>query len=47
MSRILFTGVRILDCTGAEPYPGEVLVDGNVLRPSLVMGSACREITPT
>jgi imidazolonepropionase-like amidohydrolase len=28
MSKILFSGVRILDCTGAEPYPGEVLVDG-------------------
>ncbi len=28
MSRTHFTGVRILDCTGAEPYPGEVLVEG-------------------
>ncbi len=28
MARTLFAGVRILDCTGAEPYPGEVLVDG-------------------
>ncbi len=28
MSRTLFTGVRILDCTGAEPFFGEVLVDG-------------------
>ena len=27
--KTLFTGVRILDCTGAEPYPGEVLVEGN------------------
>ena len=28
MSRVLFTNVTILDCTGAEPYPGEVLVEG-------------------
>ena len=28
MTRTLFTGVTILDCTGAEPYPGEVLVEG-------------------
>jgi len=29
VSRILFTDARILDCTGAEPYPGEVLIEGN------------------
>ena len=29
MAKTLFTDVRILDCTGAEPYLGEVLVDGN------------------
>ena len=28
MTRTLFTNVRILDCTGAEPYAGEVLVEG-------------------
>ncbi len=28
MARTLFTNVRILDCTGAEPYAGEVLVEG-------------------
>ena len=28
MARTLFTGIRILDCTGSEPYPGEVLVEG-------------------
>jgi len=28
MSRILFTNVRIIDCTGADPYRGEVLVQG-------------------
>jgi len=28
MSRVLFTNVTILECTGAEPYPGEVLVEG-------------------
>ncbi|MDA0840901.1 MAG: amidohydrolase family protein [Planctomycetota bacterium] len=29
MSKILFTNVSILDCTGAEPFDGEVLVEGN------------------
>src|SRR5216683_3503231 len=29
MSSVLFTNVRILDGTGAQPYPGEVLVQGN------------------
>lgn len=28
MTKTLFTGIRILDCTGAEPYAGEVLVEG-------------------
>jgi len=26
---ILFTGVQILDCSGADPYPGDVLVQDN------------------
>ena len=26
---ILFTGIQILDCSGAAPYPGEVLVQDN------------------
>jgi imidazolonepropionase-like amidohydrolase len=29
MSNVLFTNVRILDGTGAQPYAGEVLVQGN------------------
>ncbi|MCX7393486.1 MAG: amidohydrolase family protein [Planctomycetales bacterium] len=29
MSTTLFTGVQILDCTGAEPFAGEVLIDGS------------------
>jgi imidazolonepropionase-like amidohydrolase len=29
MSRILFTNVKVLDCTGADPYLGEVLVEDN------------------
>lgn len=31
MSAILVTGVRIFDGTGAEPFPGEVLVRDNVI----------------
>ncbi len=26
---ILFTGIQILDCSGADPYPGELLVQDN------------------
>jgi imidazolonepropionase-like amidohydrolase len=26
---ILFTNVKVLDCSGADPFPGEVLVEGN------------------
>ncbi len=29
MNKTLFTDVRVLDCTGADPFPGEVLVEGN------------------
>ena len=29
MANVLFTNVRILDATGAQPYPGEVMVQGN------------------
>jgi imidazolonepropionase-like amidohydrolase len=29
MANVLFTNVRIIDCTGAQPYAGEVLVQGN------------------
>jgi imidazolonepropionase-like amidohydrolase len=29
MTSVLFTNVRLIDGTGAQPYPGEVLVQGN------------------
>ena len=29
MGNVLFTNVRIIDCSGAEPYTGDVLVQGN------------------
>ena len=29
MANVLFTNVRIIDGTGAPPYSGEVLVQGN------------------
>jgi imidazolonepropionase-like amidohydrolase len=32
MGRTLFTNVSILDCTGAQPYTGEVLVEGNRIK---------------
>jgi imidazolonepropionase-like amidohydrolase len=38
MSKVLFANVRILDCTGAEPYPGEVLIEGNRIAAIAVPG---------
>ena len=32
MAKVLFTNVRVLDCTGAEPYSGQVLVEGNEIK---------------
>ena len=32
MGQILFTNVHVLDCTGASPFAGEVLVDGNRIK---------------
>jgi imidazolonepropionase-like amidohydrolase len=32
MSRILFTNVDVLDCTGAEPFAGQVLVEGEQIK---------------
>jgi len=32
MDRTLFTNVTVLDCTGAQPYAGEVLVEGNRIK---------------
>ena len=29
MNRILFSNVQVIDCSGAKPFPGEVLVEGN------------------
>ncbi len=30
MPRTLFTGINILGCSGADPFAGEVLVDGQL-----------------
>jgi imidazolonepropionase-like amidohydrolase len=32
MSKIVFTGVQVLDASGDEPFAGEVLVEGNRIR---------------
>src|SRR5215468_2333911 len=32
MDRTLFTNVSVLDCTGAQPFAGEVLVEGNRIK---------------
>jgi len=39
MSGILFTDVRILDCTGADPYAGEVLVEDETITAVAPAGS--------
>ena len=40
MARTLFTNVIVLDCGGDEPYPGEVLVEGNRIIAIARRGSA-------
>ena len=32
MGPVLFTDVVVIDASGAEPFPGEVLVQGNRIR---------------
>jgi imidazolonepropionase-like amidohydrolase len=32
MSKVLFNNVNVLDCTGAAPYAGQVLVEGNRIK---------------
>ena len=32
MAGTLFTNITVLDCTGAEPFAGEVLVEGNCVK---------------
>ena len=32
MGSVLITDVMVLDASGADPYPGEVLVQGNRIR---------------
>ena len=29
MANVLFMNVRVIDATGAQPYQGEVLIQGN------------------
>ena len=32
MAKVLFTNVSVLDCSGDDPFAGEVLVEGNKIR---------------
>jgi imidazolonepropionase-like amidohydrolase len=32
MAQVLFTNVKVLDCTGAPPYAGQLLVEGNRIK---------------
>ena len=36
---VLFTNVRILDGTGAQPYAGDVLVEGNRIARGVILDS--------
>ncbi|MBI3526624.1 MAG: amidohydrolase family protein [Betaproteobacteria bacterium] len=39
MAKILFKNVNVLDCTGAPPYAGQVLVEGNRIKAVAPQGS--------
>ncbi|HYL19148.1 MAG TPA: amidohydrolase family protein, partial [Burkholderiales bacterium] len=32
MTKVLFTNVNVLDCTGAAPYAGQMLIEGNRIK---------------
>ena len=40
MTRVLFKNVSVLDCTGAAPYAGQVLVEGNRIKAVAPQGTA-------
>jgi imidazolonepropionase-like amidohydrolase len=40
MTKILFKNVTVLDCTGAPPFPGQVLVEGNRIKAVAPAGKA-------
>jgi len=39
MAKVLFKNVNVLDCTGAAPYAGQVLVEGNRIKSVAPQGS--------
>ena len=39
MAKILFKNVNVLDCTGAPPFAGQVLVEGNRIKAVAPQGS--------
>ena len=39
MAKILFKNVNVLDCTGAPPYAGQVMVEGNRIKAVAPQGS--------
>ena len=40
MARTLFTNVSVLDCSGAEPYSGQVLIEGNRIKATARAGES-------
>jgi len=40
MDKVLFKNVTVLDCTGAAPFPGQVLVEGNRIKAVAPRGTA-------
>jgi imidazolonepropionase-like amidohydrolase len=40
MDKVLFKNVTVLDCTGAPPFPGQVLVEGNRIKAVAPRGTA-------
>ena len=39
MAKILFKNVNVLDCTGAPPFAGQVMVEGNRIKAVAPQGS--------
>jgi hypothetical protein len=39
MAKVLFRNVNVLDCTGAAPFAGQVLVEGNRIKAVAAQGA--------
>ena len=47
MAKVLFRNVNVLDCTGAPPFTGQVLMEGNRIKAVAPQGAPLPPTEPT